>query len=520
MYLGGVVGLNNGLVSGSKSMSTINANTGGESNLNAGGVVGYNSDTITSSFSLGDITLSASKAQDGSTSLCAGGVVGTNIGTVQDCYNTGKVSASYPVDEYKRAYAGGIIGNLDTIKSVVTCAYNTGAITASGMAGSILGHRENGTLRYCYYLAGTAGSAYGTSLTATQMQTQSSYTGFDFLNTWEMNSVSKLPTLQSNPPIYLSAISFDQSSINIAKSGLKTLNVNFLPSNAEKKLTYKSANTAIATVSTTGTVTGVSLGSTTITVTDGYTGKSAVCVVNVRQGIDTLKVNGAGTVDVGLTAQLTTAITPTAPYDLTIVWRSTDETVATVSESGLVTGIKAGTATIYASAKLGTPATQNVAHQIQVIQHPESIKLDYDNLTLAVGENQTLTPTILPADTTDKKLTWYSSNESVATVSPGGFVTAVSRGDATITAKTVDGGLEATCAVNSIQKVESVLIDYDGLPVAEYTLQNGNSIQLSDDVQPDNANNQAVTCRSRMGAHPLILWKHRRGGSQNSRAKN
>ena len=69
--------------------------------------------------------------------------------------------------------------------------------------------------------------------------------------------------------------------------------------------------------------------------------------------------------------------------------------------------------------------------------------------TLTLGETETVTliPTVLPAEATDKSVTWSSSNEAVATVSNDGVVTAVAAGTATITVTTTDGAKTATCAV-------------------------------------------------------------------------
>ena len=76
------------------------------------------------------------------------------------------------------------------------------------------------------------------------------------------------------------------------------------------------------------------------------------------------------------------------------------------------------------------------------------ITLDKTEASMIVGgETLTLTPTVLPAEATDKSVTWSSSNEAVATVSNDGVVTAVAAGTATITVTTTDGAKTATCAV-------------------------------------------------------------------------
>ncbi len=79
--------------------------------------------------------------------------------------------------------------------------------------------------------------------------------------------------------------------------------------------------------------------------------------------------------------------------------------------------------------------------------HPASVSLSKATDTLTVGGTDTLTASVLPADATDKSVTWSSSAPGVATVSQTGLVTGVSAGTATITATTADGSLKASCAV-------------------------------------------------------------------------
>jgi len=77
----------------------------------------------------------------------------------------------------------------------------------------------------------------------------------------------------------------------------------------------------------------------------------------------------------------------------------------------------------------------------------ESVSLDPEELSLNVGEEETLTATVLPEDATNKSVSWSSSNEEVATVDQSGKVTAVAAGTAVITVTTTDGEKEASCTV-------------------------------------------------------------------------
>lgn len=139
--------------------------------------------------------------------------------------------------------------------------------------------------------------------------------------------------------------------------------------------------------------------------------------------------------------------TPSDTNQKDVTWNSTNTSVATVSNKGLVTGVIAGSTTITATAKdvsgNDLVATCNVTVKAISVT---GVSLDVTSTEMSIGGTKTLTPTISPSNATNKNVTWTSSNTSVATVS-GGVVTAKAAGSATITVKTVDGNKTATCSV-------------------------------------------------------------------------
>ncbi len=149
----------------------------------------------------------------------------------------------------------------------------------------------------------------------------------------------------------------------------------------------------------------------------------------------------------GGTVTLTPTVAP-ANYTEAIDWESDDTDVATVSSAGVVTGVTAGTAHIKAKAHdnpstIYGECTVTVTAPVAVT----GVSLDKPTLTLSVGGTATLTPTIAPADATNKAVTWESDKPSVATVDDDGKVTAVGEGTCTITVTTDDGDYTATCDV-------------------------------------------------------------------------
>jgi phi13 family phage major tail protein len=145
------------------------------------------------------------------------------------------------------------------------------------------------------------------------------------------------------------------------------------------------------------------------------------------------------------TKQLTATITPADASNKAVTWQSSDTDVATVNNTGLVTGIAAGTCQIKATTVSGgKEASCEVTVQPVAVT---GVTLDKDTLDLTVGETRQLTATVAPINATNKTVTWESGDTDIATVSADGLVTAVAEGTADITVKTVDGNMTDTCSV-------------------------------------------------------------------------
>ncbi|RZK73700.1 MAG: hypothetical protein EOO92_18120 [Pedobacter sp.] len=153
---------------------------------------------------------------------------------------------------------------------------------------------------------------------------------------------------------------------------------------------------------------------------------------------------------VGRTVQLKAIITPGIATNQAVTWATSDPNVATVSDAGLVTGVKAGaafvTVTTVDGGKTATCSVIVTTNGIPVssVSIPASISLQLD-------KTAELKAVVLPETATDKSVTWKSDKPSVATVSATGVVTAKAYGVAIITVTTNDGFKTATCEV-SVEK--------------------------------------------------------------------
>lgn len=171
-------------------------------------------------------------------------------------------------------------------------------------------------------------------------------------------------------------------------------------------------------------------------------------------------------VNIGETLKLSATVKPANATNKKVTWKSSDETKATVSGEGVVTGISEGTVEITVTTVDGSYIDSCMV-QITDVQYDyiDSVTLDKTSLNMWSGDTYTLIPAISPANVTNKALQWTSSNTSVATVSTSGKVTAVGSGTATITCTTVLSGKKATCSVSVNQHVTGVSLDKSSLVI-------------------------------------------------------
>ncbi len=186
-------------------------------------------------------------------------------------------------------------------------------------------------------------------------------------------------------------------------------------------------------------------------------GLTAECAVTVRaRVIEPTGISLTNTemqMTVGDITDLIAVVSPDDATDKTVAWASEDESIATVDANGIVTAVNVGMTKITATTTNGIQAVCTVTVVPATIT-VESIELNRTELELTEGDNFTLIATVLPEDATDKKVTWESSDITVAAVSENGEVTAVSVGIAVIYASS-SNGLTAECAVTVVpDKVE------------------------------------------------------------------
>lgn len=255
-------------------------------------------------------------------------------------------------------------------------------------------------------------------------------------------------------PIPVTGISMTASNIVLESAGASQQIISMImPGNAtNQKVTWSSSDTSVATVSSSGVVTAVSNGTAVITVTTEDGKKTASCNVIVSIPVSvtgiTLDRSSLNFTAAGVSQYLTANIVPANASNQLTGWSSSNTSVATVDENGMVTSVGNGTAVITAITEDGgktASCTVTVAIPVKV----SGISLDKSQINFTeIGSSQQLTATVSPSNATNKKVIWSSNDKSIASVSNNGLVTAAGEGTTVITAVTEDGSRVATCIVS------------------------------------------------------------------------
>ena len=305
-------------------------------------------------------------------------------------------------------------------------------------------------------------------------------------------------------------------SITLSKSSLKfnlgdvaaTLSAKIMPDNLSiKGIIWTSSNYGIANVDSNGRVRPISGGNAVITATSVYDKtKKATCSVNVI-GAKTgnLKIHATGIAlnpnleppIVGTPFTLTAVITPSNAVNKAVTWSSSNENVATVSATGVVTTIAEGMTLI-----IVTTVDRGIMDACLVYVTKQDISemtLTQNSATLKIKSTLTLKPDILPTNASNKTIIWSSGNSTVAKVSDAGVVTAIAPGTAGIIGRTVDGNYLTFCIVYVPEQVDSVTLSQSSI---KFRLGDASVILLAK-IMPENRIIKHVTWTS---SNPIVAY--------------
>lgn len=267
----------------------------------------------------------------------------------------------------------------------------------------------------------------------------------------------------------------------------------------DKSVSWVSSNPQIATVNpTNGTVKAVSTGNAEITaisnddssIKDSY----VLYVKSSAQKVTKVAVHGKPTMGIGETYPLAYEIWPVDADIKGISWSSSDKSVATVSEYGVVTAIKEGTVYIKGTAVDGSMQSAELRIDISKTSNKVSRIEVHGAGSLSKGSIEYLAYEIWPVNASEKSVSWKSSNTKVATVSEYGVVNAISAGTTTITATAKDGsGVSADYTLN----VSGTSVLVTALAIHGEPLMAIGSVQyMAYEAWPVNADDKSITWKS------------------------
>jgi len=251
-------------------------------------------------------------------------------------------------------------------------------------------------------------------------------------------------TITLNGSVLLTEVNLNKTSASMSVGDTMTLVASTAPSNATTKtLKWTSSNTSVATVDSSGKITALAAGNTTIVASaidgSGYSASCNVSVSAVNVLIVSLSSTSISLVE-GNSATLTASVYPSNATNSAIQWSSSNTSIATVDSSGTVTARNVtGYTIITASATDGSGKFAECVVIAKAKIAVTGITLNYGtSLDLLLGDSTTLKATVLPSTATNSTVTWSSSNTSVATIDSDGLLSSVALGETTITA-TADG---------------------------------------------------------------------------------
>lgn len=276
----------------------------------------------------------------------------------------------------------------------------------------------------------------------------------DFYDDYDLYKVNVVPFLESpiKPIIAVESVNLNKEELELIEGSTDQLIATVLPEDAiNKKVSWTSSNPLVATVDEAGLVTAIAEGEATITVTTEDGNHTASCTVIVEKPIvevESVSLNKANiTLIEGATEALIATVLPEDATNKNIGWSSSNPSIVTVDETGLVTAVKEGETVITVTIEDGGYTANCLVKVEKPFIEVESVSINKKNITLLEGSSETLIATVLPEESTNKKVTWTSSNPSVATVDETGLVTALAEGEVLITVTTDDGGYISSCIV-------------------------------------------------------------------------
>ena len=270
---------------------------------------------------------------------------------------------------------------------------------------------------------------------------------------------------QPVPEIHITGVELSVTDLSLRIGESETVNAIVVPANAtdDKKVVWSTSAANVATVDN-GKVTAVGLGESNITATAG--GKTAICKVKVIP-IDVSGISLNFTekeIKIDETFQLTAIVEPDNATDKSVVWSSSNENIATVSNTGTVTGISVGKAMITVQSASGNISASCIVEVLPASVTGVSFK---DNeISVVEGRTHQTEYIISPDNATNKNVTFKSHDTGIFTVDGTGLITGLSEGISRLSVISEDGNYEAAIDVTVKSFISELII---GMQIKNYS---------------------------------------------------
>jgi len=257
-----------------------------------------------------------------------------------------------------------------------------------------------------------------------------------------------------------------------------------------KTVEWESSNPDIVSVSNNGLVKAKCLGSSIITVTTQDGGFQSQCKIDVYDHTEGLEMDADITMKIGDRICINAKTLPLNTSDGLIIFTSSDNDVATINNDGEIKGRSKGTCIITATTVDGG---YTATCKVKVLQPVEAISLEKHSTTIKVGEEEQMFVQVAPISADNKKINWYSSDESVATVDTKGNVKGVKAGEVWIKGVSDDNSEVAdSCKFTVLQPVNGISLNHDNYTIGTI----GGIVELEATVLPEDASNKEIRWKS------------------------
>lgn len=305
----------------------------------------------------------------------------------------------------------------------------------------------------------------------------------------------------------LTSIKPDVTELNMIKGNTHTVNLTLDPRDATNaNVTWTSLDEKVAKVDATGKITAVGVGTTNITIeaalanSDGNKAKATV-KVNVREKLQSIAFESKATyINVGGTKEIAIIYKPDENVNKEVTFKSSDTSIFTVDNKGVIKGVKEGQAVLSCESKeLGQSGVITCMVTVTASEIPaKDFSITPAAETIYIGETLQLTKKFNPENATNQTVTWNSSDTSIATVNATGTVKAVKEGKAIISAVYTDTKdnkpLIRTSAI-TVAKAPISVTDFDVKPDTSNIIIGG-KFTITPVFKPNDATNKNVEYQS------------------------